>query len=505
MLMKKISKRQSRKNVLSGLLVTFLVFFSINLVLIGLGTEKQEITVESITYYLDDCDLVFSIELQSTFSSPVATFTFNATDEQVSVTESEHLHWKINNISKELTYMTITILEFRLFINDTSDIPAIYSLSVQSDQVIKNFVIKPFSRIEKSAGGGASGGDWIISDYQVLDPTIQKGDEVEMRTLLINWESTSVGPVYLDYEFYYNYYGFDNIKSHTGNGHPTGQYIPRGYGEDNPGVKSIDVDITWRFDNDDGWFAFNTGAFWAEKAYAYVSGYSTKTRTSTEESVTVSNLNDKIFAVVYYDTEFTSLSWVSSVTSFFSSAVSHKMKVNNDNDVTEDTLNGGLEELMNVDYLIQPRSGWNPSSGYSFAQMLNHLYQTHAENDLGLSSDWDRTGDGGTLTSYDNHGFDLLLGFTGTGSDAGGAVWDVPGNLLVVCARDTGIWDHKLAELVLVHEMSHNFGAHDPDPPTYPDPPIHCVMDGGEQHNLYSSGWFVHWTGNVDQMTSSFK
>ncbi|MFX0184013.1 MAG: hypothetical protein ACFE95_13100 [Candidatus Hodarchaeota archaeon] len=55
-----------------------------------------------------------------------------------------------------------------------------------------------------------------------------------------------------------------------------------------------------------------------------------------------------------------------------------------------------------------------------------------------------------------------------------------------------------------MHELSHTFGGQDPEGPG-PDPPYNCVMDASWNHPLYSSGWFVHLSGNVAEMTAIFR
>ncbi|MFX1286104.1 MAG: hypothetical protein ACFFB5_20840 [Promethearchaeota archaeon] len=207
-----------------------------------------------------------------------------------------------------------------------------------------------------------------------------------------------------------------------------------------------------------------------------------------------------VFTVVYYDTEFTDLSYISSVSDFFYSAVSHKIKVNNDNNYTVYTRDDGLEELMEVDYVCLFRSGWNPSENYTIHQMMDHLRDFHAKDDLGLSGSWSQAGTGGYITSVNNHGFDLLVGLSGTGIANISGLGIISGTQVQVNAKAS--WDQLYAELTLVHELTHNFGADDHD-----DAPIWCVMNYAERHSLYKeSGWFVYWIYIVEEeMTWSFR
>jgi hypothetical protein len=140
-----------------------------------------------------------------------------------------------------------------------------------------------------------------------------------------------------------------------------------------------------------------------------------------------------IFSVVYYDTEFTSLSWVDSVSDYFYSAVSHKMRVHDDNNDTLNTYNDGLEELKNVSYLGLFRPGWDPDND-SYYNIWSNLTQGHASDDLGLSGYWYLQGSGypENLTNEANHGFDLLVGFTGVGYGAFGYTSSAHSNNLII-------------------------------------------------------------------------
>lgn len=240
-------------------------------------------------------------------------------------------------------------------------------------------------------------------------------------------------------------------------------------------------------------YALNTGTYELESVIAVGSGWFDIYSTPNSFTVAGATGGDPkvIFPLVYYDTEFSGLNWISSVSSYFSDAVSHKMKVNDDGDSTLDTYDDGLEELMNVQYFGSFISGWNPDSDWNKSEMYTDIHE-HAGNDIGLSGDWDGNGDDGTRTSYDNHGFDELIALSGTGSENGGAAG---ANVLVLCAENDP--NQKYYELVLVHELSHHFGASH-------DHIYDCVMQGGELHSLYASGWFVHWLGNILEMVPNF-
>ncbi|MHA1450129.1 MAG: hypothetical protein ACTSP4_11980, partial [Candidatus Hodarchaeales archaeon] len=103
--------------------------------------------------------------------------------------------------------------------------------------------------------------------------------------------------------------------------------------------------------------------------------------------------------------------------------------------------------------------------------------------------------------SSNNHGFDICIGLSGDGTENGGLAKSTPGNVFIECAKNDNIQDYW--KLVLVHELSHCFGADDEKPPGFIIP-IDCVMDHGEENSLYPD-WYVHWIGSVNQMTYYFR
>ncbi len=121
---------------------------------------------------------------------------------------------------------------------------------------------------------------------------------------------------------------------------------------------------------------------------------------------------------------------------------------------------------------------------------------------FGLSSDWNAAVDGDSLTNSANHGYDELIGLTGIGY-LGIGRGSCPGSVVVVVADEIHNTS-KFWELVLIHELSHNFGATHNWDATPPFPPNGYVMNGGENNYLYEEGWFVHWYTNVNEMSYDF-
>ncbi len=153
--------------------------FSLSMNLLEVG--KSTITVKNASCYLDGHDLVFSIDLESTYAETGVDFTLESNDENISITESPNLTWKLKNLKRDLNKNTNTSLEFRLFINGTTDIPSIFSLTVQSADISEKIEIKPFTQIEISesetqiAGEGAGASDIQIADYEILTNPVYKG------------------------------------------------------------------------------------------------------------------------------------------------------------------------------------------------------------------------------------------------------------------------------------------------------------------------------------------
>ncbi|MFX1286797.1 MAG: CARDB domain-containing protein [Promethearchaeota archaeon] len=343
--------------------------------------------------------------------------------------------------------------------------------------------------------------DWVGTLVKYVDLNItaasvpnnpEKGDEVEFSITIENLGTTLAGNVDARIKI--------EGDSYDWSGYICGYRdwdvnLPAGATE----THSITIDAI--FNHNGNYYAWNVGD------YRVVQVDATCNQDSTNSYITevpfdvdgASSGAKKIFAVVYYDTEFTDLSWVSSVSSFFYGAVSHDIKVHDDSDELIATYNDGFEELMNVEYVGLFRSGWDPASNLDLEEMFDDV-RNYAETDLGLDKPWKKIGDTGTLTSSENHGFDVLGGLSGTGTQGTGGYGTKTGSCFVVQGVEEDNNDY--GGLVLVHELSHHFGASDHHPPEW-DILIDCVMKDGEFNVEYPT-YYVHWDGSVDQMGWSF-
>lgn len=265
---------------------------------------------------------------------------------------------------------------------------------------------------------------------------------------------------------------------------------------------TITVGVSGIFSHDGNYYAWSVGGYIIDQVDATCNQGSTASYTIDVpfDVDGASSGSRKIFTVVYYDTEFTDLSWVSSVSSFFYSAVSHKMRLHTDNDENLTNYNDGLEEMMNVEYIGLFRSGWDPGDNMDLLEMLTNVSR-YASDDLGLTTyTWSSSGHNETLTNFNNHGFDQLVGLFGTGSDPD---WlGIAARNCVAIQAENG-WGQSFGELILVHELSHPFGADDHNDP---DPiPIYCVMREGWNNYFYIHfDWFVHWVGSYNKMTKPY-
>jgi hypothetical protein len=274
-------------------------------------------------------------------------------------------------------------------------------------------------------------------------------------------------------------------------------------------------------------YALNTGNYQITGVHTWwqwASGYESHTAYPRALSFAIdpSEGAHKIFTVVYYDDDFTSMPYIAKyegASKFFDYAVSHSAIVEDvaaDCSATDDFIFGGLETLKNVEYIGLFRNR-DATSDLDSCSLLNEL-RTEARYDLGLRTTWYASGAStGILTSNHNHGFDLFVGLTGTGpGSGGGGCAYFRGNGAVMCARDWFADEHEGAALLLVHELSHNFGAYDlePDlcvvPPETGKSPIYSVMSIGQLHPFYKdrpngSRIFVYYKGSVDEMECNFR
>ncbi|MFW9990940.1 MAG: hypothetical protein ACFFD4_02650 [Candidatus Odinarchaeota archaeon] len=249
-------------------------------------------------------------------------------------------------------------------------------------------------------------------------------------------------------------------------------------------------------------YAFNTGSYKATTMYTW---WSTGARTDNiaDLSFSVNGYSypgkPKVFAAVYYDQEFLNLNYIDGISAYFNEAINHEIKKQDSNYNILATYSDGLEGVVYNDYILQIRT-WAPPSSYDTGQALSYLINTRAEEDLGLANNWNvykdyHPGIGYRLTNFDNHGYDCIIGLSGRGpyGVAGGmAYW--PGNAAVVQMRSWN--DLAYAKIVLVHELSHNYGASH-------TAPIYCIMNDGPSNPGYPT-WFSHYTGNIAEMTSDY-
>ncbi|UJR78581.1 hypothetical protein [Sandaracinus amylolyticus] len=151
---------------------------------------------------------------------------------------------------------------------------------------------------------------------------------------------------------------------------------------------------------------------------------------------------------------------------------------------------GGFDEMMNVRQLFHVLPGLTANeAGGGFCEQVG----AYARAQLGLTRDWDVDESRPGRTDPDHHGFDMLVGLTQEMGGGAACGW--------LDVQVSGLFDFDLsrerAQIILVHETGHLFGA------PHCDPLQGYVMCAGEQHDHYRDGGVFVWHRvSLDAMTN---
>ncbi|MFX1506638.1 MAG: hypothetical protein ACFFDC_11095 [Promethearchaeota archaeon] len=190
-----------------------------------------------------------------------------------------------------------------------------------------------------------------------------------------------------------------------------------------------------------GWFAWNAGSYYIDLVTARCAEGAFDTRgTDYEFNVNVESETHKVFIAYFVNNQ-----WYS------------QGKSDPGEKITEASQYFWNVYGVNLHPLSSPMA-WNPPDGYNCSQLIDRL-EIDAGQFLGLTGDWKSAGG----THIDNHGFDVVAGFTGYWSDhVGMAIMNR--NRLVVTGGST-IYGNKLydsqVDNIFQHELSHCYGAED--------------------------------------------
>ena len=441
-----MSQKRINQKFMSVLIISILILnFNVNYAIPALNVQKLDIDLNTVNYRLEGNELVFLLVLDSNLTIYDVDFNLNFADERYRESDLVYLNWSVNKLEKDISPEEDINLEFRLLIKGTSDIPGIFKLSVQTKNELQEIIILPFSNQISPDGFGGSGSavsssGWSIAGLQITEDSIGKGDSFTTGTLFLNWNYVSIGPVKLNFRFDCSTYTISddwvfNEYYNTGQSLPPAWdfwFIPV------PGIKIIGVSIPWHGTDGSKHFAFNKGTWTTDCVKGIINGYgSYETSFYTDSiSVTIPAGTHPVFVVYctndkWYDYYLDPASYIEAASSHFEN---------------------------NYDIILHPGSEftWAPSSDKTTQELLDFLIEEGGDA-LGLNGDW--IGQAGTHPN--NHGFDVLAGFTGYRSNHCGMA-PAPGNYLVVTGGNSLIRLLKGSmDNLFQHELSHCYDAED--------------------------------------------
>lgn len=147
------------------------------------------------------------------------------------------------------------------------------------------------------------------------------------------------------------------------------------------------------------------------------------------------------------------------------------------------TFNKGFDEMMGVRTKFKAFEGFALDRNLDFSGSgILHQVEAYGKKALGLQKDFQgRACD--AMTHVDNHGYDMAIGLDKDGF--GGIAWRC-GNVSA-----NGVFDGDptvgRTQMVLIHEVSHNYGA------PHCDPIQGFLMCSGEKHERYKNGGSFVW------------
>jgi hypothetical protein len=189
--------------------------------------------------------------------------------------------------------------------------------------------------------------------------------------------------------------------------------------------------------------------------------------------------SDAVFAAVVYDAPyFTRIGWTGTPDAYLRSAFTRTSELF-DGDAYQ-THSGGFDQMMGVEhqFVAIPGLAARTDAG-GFCEQVGAFARTA----LGLTRDWDVDETRPTHTDVAHHGFDYLIGLTPEMGGGAACGW--------LGVQVSGLFSFDLslerAQIILVHESGHLFGA------PHCDPMQGYVMCAGEQHPHYRDRDIFVW------------
>lgn len=464
-------------NIITFILIlnTFLLTFA------ALSYQDGEIILISQDYELEGKNMHFKIGVSKEGKAvDVRTrFNFNQSYSERLMETKIDASWTKNEQIVTIT-SSVTELVYTLYIETTSELPGLYTLEIEDlkGEIINTFPIYPFGyeEIDTNSVGIASSifSQWGIDSYSILDTSVDKGDDIEVRTTLKNFylyepglPYSGIGEVYLNFEADDGQsgstsYGITSEWVFSGNGYDTNQYIPwADFGPGwppmiiIPGVKVIDVDIPCTINpSTNEYYAFNIGSFKLDRAKSYASGApgDDSRYDYTDRTFTVSGGSTHVVFIVGMTFD--------GVTSTLINTHYEDIEDNSNFYYVESSSWSSTDtfgEYFSIDFMV---TSFVSTADTSSISNMETFLEDEAQTKLGLSNDWVS----GFGTQEENHGFDLLVGYLDTsGSSVYGVAYD---NSVMAANLDVGSWNSRGQ----LHET------------------LHCFMDDGgtTEHLRYS-------------------
>ncbi len=195
-------------------------------------------------------------------------------------------------------------------------------------------------------------------------------------------------------------------------------------------------------------------------------------------------------AVYWHQSYFDKVKYTGGVQKWMEETFSRKGEINDGNRTTK-SFAKGFDEMMGIRTVFKTFEGFrlDRNKDFSGVGILNQV-EDYSKERLGLKDRFKGT-DCNSFTHKDNHGFDMQIGLSNDGF--GGLAW-VCGN-----TQASGIFDADTskgrAQMILIHETGHNFGA------PHCDPIQGFIMCSGEKHaNYLRDGSFVWHQVSIDAM-----
>ncbi|MCY3410972.1 MAG: hypothetical protein INQ03_04965 [Candidatus Heimdallarchaeota archaeon] len=344
--------------------------------------------------------------------------------------------------------------------------------------------------ITPEGGGGSTGNPILdVTNVDIVDNTIAKGQSLSVKVTVKNTGSGYASTI--KFRLYVSsinnaagqkYVDFTNVVA-TG-------YVSVG-GLSGSESKVITTSISPYLSHDD--FVLNAGKF--EISKVIVTSYNAPTKYDTSftgtTTFTVDNKNTSsenvVFAVVYYDQEF--LDNYGSASTMLNSATKHKVSYGEGSYDYEDRF---LQDFIVVKAVKM--NFWSQTSD----DLLDEVKQRagdelYLDDENNQDIDW-KWADG---TSKYNHGYDMVIAFSGKISTNGyGGYGQIGGNVNVMMGGNTQLgieyrYNYGEFEIRALHEIHHNYGADH----------VHCGIVGD---GCLMSSWGQNWVYSKTTILAMF-